>query len=90
MTIRRRDLILDVVETVIPELPPGCTTVTKEYGVSEEEVTVTLQPRSGNASRIMIGSGPHARSVFVELGEATTVELTERDEASCGSSFMTY
>ena len=81
LTVLLGDVILGVVDEVIPLLALGSTTVMKERGTSSEEVAVTFQPGSGNASPIVISTGPHALSVFVEIGEATTVELTEQKEA---------
>lgn len=78
--MRRRDLILAVLEDVIAELPLGSTTVSEEPRASEDEIIITLQPRRSDASPIIISSGPHAESVFLEFGEATVVELTELDE----------
>ncbi len=74
-----RDTILEVVANVMTQLPPDIATATQELGSLEEGITVTLRPRLRNASPIIISSGPHAQSVFVEMGEATTVELTGRD-----------
>jgi hypothetical protein len=90
VAIRIADLILDVVKTVILQLAPGCTTLTEENGTSEDEITITLQPRSGTASRIIISTGPHAQSVFVELGEATTIDSPSEMKTYCDDNFVTY
>ncbi len=76
--LRHRDVISSVVQEVVAQLPAGSTTLKHEKGDSDRSITVWLEPRSGDASNVIIsGYAAAPQSVFVEVGEATTVEVTD-------------
>lgn len=78
-----------VVRDTAATLAPGAAAVHEEQR-SEHEIVLTLEPRAAEASRLAVSHIDAAsRSVFVELEEASTVEVWEADKELARPQLMT-
>lgn len=71
-----RSLIREVIDQVLGTLRHGCAVV-REERLGDTEFVVTVQPRTSMASPVtvsLIDAAP--QSLFVQVGEASTVELS--------------
>ncbi|HEX2274000.1 MAG TPA: hypothetical protein VHG90_09020 [Acidimicrobiales bacterium] len=71
-----RDLIDDVVDAVVHDLTPGCVTV-EQRGSPGRDLVVSIVPNVKESSPVIISYSGDDPIVFVEVGEATTIELYE-------------
>ena len=75
-----RRLVRQVVEDVLHGLPPGAANVREEQR-GENETVIILAPRAPGAAPVSVSHiGDAPDSVFVEVGEASVVELFKPHE----------
>ncbi len=72
-----RDLIDDVVDAIVHDLTPGCLTVERRESLGGDFI-VWITPKAKESAPVVVSHSGDAASVFVEVGEATTLELQDR------------
>ena len=84
MSTQLRSFVRQVIDEVLGALPQG-SAVLREEQSGDSELVVTVQPQASAASPVtvtLLDDAPD--SVFVEVGEASTVELSTPNETGLG------